>query len=1149
MSHELSSSANSSHDDLARRNAARSLAANEALRDVYLEEFLAAWIECGEQAEVGADAAVDPGEALEGLSSLRDESLEVVRRADQCAALLALAWPASGSGESSSRSSLGTGVPEAREPASRPASMVGAEQPRMLGRLEIRHRLGSGGMGQVFLAYDPLIRRDVAVKIPLPGHWQSTKARARFLREARAAGKLRHTNILPVYDSGESGEGCYIVSQFVPGPTLASWLKERSSPVPPKLAARIVAQLADAMAHAHLRGVLHRDLKPSNVLLMPSEHAEDEFPFEPLVADFGLAAGDFLDEATLSADGQLLGTAVYMSPEQAAGESDRIGPRTDVYALGLILYELLTDSRPFQRDTLLATLEAARTESPLSPRRLRPELARDLESICLYALRADPRRRYASAADFRDDLNRFLSGEPVRARRPRVWERLTLWSRRNPTVASLTLVLALGVLLAFVGVIWHGRELQQALDDSRLSSQRAALAERVARQRKVALEQEVYAVDMATAHRFWKAGDTRAAVDMLRRHLPNPSLASDIRGPAAVTSSLELDTRGWEWHYLWSKLTAITRDASAHQGAGYWVQYDSSGKKLLTAGADGFVRVFAVDGLTKLTELATGQGEVNGLDWHEPTGLLATAGDDGSVRLWRLASRELVRAIGAHEGKAFAVLFLDEGRRLATCGTDRSVKVWETSSGLLEREFAWHEADVEAIDVTRDGARLASASSDQKIRIWNWRNSRTPVVIDGDAGRLSCVAFSPDGALVAAGTVRGDLGVWDAATGQRRMAREALDGIQSLAWMSDGKTVVAATRGGVILENDLDLRRPEIAGGSAERKWQVDGKRIYRVAMSPEGQFGASIGSAGTLRVWSPRREAEPIREIRYAHPGVEAADLMSSEGDLLFADPNQVGVVKRATGSLQVLENTPLCSVRTVAAARDCRVFFLGTIEEGALIGQWDDPRSSVDFGSQLELCIWHAALTPDGLSFVVSDRKRIEITEIDTQRKRAWPAEDSYHFAISPDGRWLAFSHMNDVMLVDRYGQSADRCLKGHSSTIFAFAFSADGGLLATASGDRCIKIWDLRSNQEQRSLEGLSEIPTSLAFSLDSRTLFVAGPTFPAQLWHVPTGRRLFDLDVQLLQVFVGPAIGQLAGVEKHQAIWICDMPSYVSGPASN
>lgn len=1181
MSHENSSSSRSFRDHRETARASLPLA-GESLRDAYLEDYLAAWIECGEQTSEGVEAAAEPGCIPEDQPALSDKSLEMVRRADQCAALLALAWPASHSDRPNSHESLAADLLVAREPTSRLASGFAGERPRAIGRLEIRQRLGSGGMGQVFLAYDPLIRREVAVKIPLPGHWQSSTARARFLREARAAGKLRHTNILPVFDSGENDDGCFIVTQFVPGPTLANWLKGRSSDVPPTLAARIVARLADAMAHAHSRGVLHRDLKPSNILLMPwdvddslgkdseacvaeknfteanvkngacesgagvvRQASSDAFPFEPLIADFGLAAGDF-DEATLSADGQLLGTAVYMSPEQAAGESDRIGPRTDVYALGLILYEMLTGTRPFQRDTLLATLAAARHESPIAPRKIRPELTRDIESICLFALRANPERRYASAADFRDDLNRYLEGEPVRARRPRVWERLSMWSRRHPTVATLTSALAMGVMIAFVAAIWHGRTLQQALDDSRRSNQRAERAEQEARRRKEALEHEVYAVDMATAHRFWKSGDTRAAVDMLRRHLPNSKKLMEPNGGPAANSSLELDKRGWEWHYLWRKLTAVTRDVFAHQGAGYWVQFDSSGRKLFTAGADGFVRVFAVEGLAQTAELSTGQGEVNGLDWHESTGLLATAGDDGSLRLWRLESRTLVLEIRAHQGKVFAGRFLEEGRRVATCGTDRFVRIWETASGKLEREFGWHDADVEAIDIACDGERLASACSDGNVRIWNWKTQSTPLVIAGGAGRLSCVGFSPDGSLVAASSVDGHMGVWEANTGQRRLAVETLDGIQSLTWMPDGKTVIAATRSGIIQETDVDLQGNGIGGGLAERKWRVDEKRVYRVAMSPDGQQGASVGAEGVLRVWDPRRESEPVRELRYSHPEVEDADLLTTNGDLLFADANQVGVVTRSSGQRQWLENTPLCAVYMIAASNDQRSFFLGTIEEGSRIGKFDDLRSTAEFSGELLPDAWHGAFTPDGRRLITSSRKRIEITDLASGRQIVWPADDSYRFAVSPDGRWLAFSRANDVILVDLLDQVRERRWKGHASTIFSLAFSQDGKLLATASGDRRVKIWDCWKNQEIQSLEGFVEIPDSLAFSVDSRTLFVAGTKLSTQLWHVPTGRRLFDLDVQLKKVLVGPLPGQLAGVEWHRGIWICDLPTYSGSP---
>src|SRR5262249_6832047 len=259
--------------------------------------------------------------------------------------------------------------------------------------------------------------------------------------------------------AGAVGPVCYIASAYCPGLTLAAWLKERTDPVPARVAAMLVATLAGAVQHAHSRGVVHRDLKPSNVLLQlrPEEvplsvdaagsgTPDAELPFIPKVTDFGLAKLT-LDASVSSGEGggptqsgAIVGTPSYMAPEQARGKSKAVGPAADIYALGVMLYELLVGRPPFQGETALDTLEQVRSQDPVSPRRLRPKLPGDLETICLKCLAKEPARRYASAAALEDDLRNFLAGVPIRARPIRVWERGLKWARRRPAVAALLAV-------------------------------------------------------------------------------------------------------------------------------------------------------------------------------------------------------------------------------------------------------------------------------------------------------------------------------------------------------------------------------------------------------------------------------------------------------------------------------------------------------------------------------------------------------------------------------------------------------------------------------------------------------------------------------------------------------------------------------------
>jgi hypothetical protein len=385
---------------------------------------------------------------------------------------------------------------------------AGAELPQLefLGPYRLLQVLGRGGMGVVYKAWDSKLNRPLALKVLRErAELLDKNQRERLQREAEAVAQLRHPHIVQIHAIGEHEGQPFVALEFLEGGSLSRQLA--GTPLPPRRAATLAEMLACAVEHAHAHGIVHRDLKPGNILMTADG--------EPKVADFGLAK-------RLNADlghtqtGVILGTPSYMAPEQAKGHGKAVGPAADVYALGAVLYEMLTGRPPFRAASHLDTVLQVISLEPVSPRRLQPQVPRDLETICLKCLRKEPSQRYASAAALADDLHRFLAGEPILAR-PAGWpERFVKWARRRPGVAALLGLVLVITSLAFVLVSWQWREAVFARGQAEEAGQQAL--------------QALYYSRVALAQSEWRGNNVGWAEELLDRC------------PRAYI--------GWEWHYL-----------------------------------------------------------------------------------------------------------------------------------------------------------------------------------------------------------------------------------------------------------------------------------------------------------------------------------------------------------------------------------------------------------------------------------------------------------------------------------------------------------------------------------------------------------------------------------------------------------------------
>ena len=982
----------------------------------------------------------------------------------------------------------------ANQPCAPPEEPASASGSTRLGDYELLEEIAHGGMGVVYRARQVSLNRIVAVKMILAGERASPHFVQRFRTEAEAAAKLQHASIIAIHEVGEHDGRQFFSMEYVEGSNLhqLAWQK----PLASKRAARYLQAVAVAIHYAHEQGVLHRDLKPSNVLIGPSD--------QPKITDFGLAKV-LTSDTDLTLSGQVLGTPHYLPPEQASGKRGKVGPWSDVYGLGAILYYLLTGRPPFQAEELTEVLDQVLHLEPISPRLLNPSVPRDLETICLKCLEKEAARRYGSAQEVADDLGRHLRSETIVARPVSPMEKGWRWCRRKPALAGALAACLAALVLGVAGISWQWR--------------RAETEARSAQSR-------LYYSDMLLAQQALTDNHLGRVEELLQRHDPRFSAAPDA------------DLRGWEWRRLWRQIQSEELfTLGSHTGTVSQLAVSPDGRTVASVALGDFVDELSLwdlktrQPIASLPEPQVARGM--SLSFSPGGDTLAVAlGSPPGVRLYQGPDWRSVATPTAYTNPIGSVAFLPNGTLLAALesGEQGVLHLVETSRYT------------EVAGLPTGGGRGLAISPDSRwiaimlkhrdaIHVWD-RNAQAlarELPGPGNAYRNGNVVFSPNGQMLAVViSTHNRVDFW--AFPECRLLHSIQGGTIGLT----GVVFSPDSRLAYVAASDQRISIHQT------RDWEEIGHRrghrdeVWCLAISPDGGLLVSGSRDHSLRVWSALPDPAPREQL--ALPQATRQLCLSADGSaLLTVSTNEMLQVWKTRDFQRIAEHPyptsdyyrwsnrqwtqaavgPLGDRLALSAGTH-----LGATDSGEFLKVWDLP-ALTEWRSFRELPGIIAALdlSADGKHLAAAGfwgAKEALVWEVDsgqvvaripTPRDRRSGlvkfAPDATRLAIRSDSDW---SWGFEVEVWNLATLRRERTLYRPGHRVTDLAFSPDQRQLATAGEDAIVCVWNLEQPQAARVLSGQLTSFTSVTWSPDGTRLFGGGDDGSLTVWETESYQQV-------------------------------------------